>query len=317
MQKRYLIPSLILLSYISLFTGVSSLRLGELLAGNTRHLQILLISRGPRLLSILFAGMSMGIAGLIMQQLSRNRFVSPTTAATVDAAKFGVMFALLFLPGASSSVKMLISFSFALGGSLLFMGLLRRMKHKNATYIPLVGLMLGGVIDAVTTFVAFRFDLVQNISAWLMGNFSMVIAGRYELLYLSIPLLFLAYSYAHQFTIAGMGEDMAKNLGLNYQLVMTLGMAIVSMISAVVLITVGRIPFLGLVVPNMVALYRGDNLRNNLGPTALLGAVFLLACDLFGRVIIAPYEIPIGLTVGVVGSILFLYLLFRSQRHGR
>lgn len=255
----------------------------------------------------------MSISGLIMQQITRNKFVSPTTATTVDAAKLGVLVSLLVIPGASSLGKMVVVFIFALVGTFLFMGLLRKIKVRNAILIPLVGIMLGNIIDSLTTFLAYRFDLVQNVSSWLMGNFSMIVQGRYELLYFSVPLLVVAYVYAHQFTIVGMGEDFALNLGLNYQRVVNLGVTIVALLSALVIITAGRIPFLGLVVPNIVALYYGDNLQKSIGATALLGAVFLLAADLVGRIVIAPYEIPIGLTVGTMGSVLFLYLVLRGN----
>ena len=208
---------------------------------------------------------------------------------------------------------MLIVFVFAQVGTFLFVGILRKIKVRNAIMVPLIGIMLGNIIDSLTTFLAYHFDLIQNISSWLMGNFSMIVQGRYELLYLSVPLLILAYIYAYQFTIAGMGEDFALNLGLNYQWVVNLGVTIAALLSALVIITAGRIPFLGLVVPNISALYYGDNLQQSIGVTALLGAVFLLACDILGRVIIAPYEIPIGLTVGTIGSLLFLYLVIRGN----
>lgn len=142
----------------------------------------------------------------------------------------------------------------------------------------------------------------------------MVVKGRYELLYLSIPLLFIAYLYANQFTVAGMGEDFSKSLGLNYQRVVNIGLIIVALLTALVVITVGRMPFLGLIIPNIVTLFKGDHLKKNLAPTVLLGANFLLVCDILGRIIIYPYEVPIGLTVGIIGSIVFLYLLFKGEK---
>lgn len=309
MKKRHLfvlIILLIILAAASLYLGLEGLE--------HQIMQIMVISRIPRLLALLMAGMSMSISGLIMQQISRNRFVSPSTAATVDAAKGGVLFSLLFFPGATPMGKMGIVFLFALAGTFLFMYILRKIKFKNAIFVPLLGIMIGNIFDSLTTFVAYRHDLIQNISSWLMGNFALVIQGRYELLYLSVPLLIIAFVFARQFTIAGMGEEFAVNLGLNYRFVVNVGVAIVALLSSVVLITAGRIPFLGLIIPNVIAMYYGDNLKNSLGATALLGAVFLLTCDLLGRIVIAPYEIPIGLTVGTLGSIIFLYLLFRGER---
>ncbi|HHY09312.1 MAG TPA: iron chelate uptake ABC transporter family permease subunit [Firmicutes bacterium] len=305
MKNRYLLTALIFLALLSLFLGLSGF------AG--RGLKIMVISRIPRVMSLIMAGMSMSISGLIMQRITRNRFVSPTTAATVDAAKGGVLAVLILFPKASSLLKMSLVFAFALAGTFLFMAILKRVKFKHAIFIPLLGIMLGSIFDALTTFVAYRYDLIQNISSWLLGNFSLIMQGRYELLYLSVPLLILAYLFAHQFTVAGLGEEVAVNLGLNYRLVVNIGVTLVALLSALVIITAGRIPFLGLIVPNLVTIYYGDNLKASIGATALLGAAFLLAADLLGRVVIPPYEIPIGLTVGAAGSIMFLYLIFRGQ----
>lgn len=208
---------------------------------------------------------------------------------------------------------MLISFTFALGGSFLFMLILKRIKVKNAVIVPLLGIMLGGIIDSIATFLSYKYDLVQNVSSWLQGDFSMVIKGRYELLYISVPLVIIAFLYANKFTLAGMGEDLSTNLGLNYNDVVKLGIRIVALMTSVVIITVGKIPFLGLIIPNIITMYQGDNLKQNLIPTALFGAVFLLFCDILGRVIIYPYEISIGVISGVLGSIIFIYLLIRRN----
>ncbi|GAA0122588.1 MAG: ABC transporter permease [Clostridium argentinense] len=313
MKKRYLFIALIILSVASIFIGVRDVSFIDVLKFNEDKIQIILLSRIPRLISIITAGIGMSISGLIMQQISRNKFVSPTTAATIDCSKLGILVSLIMFNSASTLNKMIVSFIFALSGTFLFMKILKRIKYKNTIFIPLVGIMFGNIIDSITTFFAYRYDLVQNVSSWLQGDFSMIIKGRYELLYLSIPLVIVAYLYANKFTIAGMGEDFSTNLGLNYTKIVNIGLVIVALISSVVVITVGRIPFLGLIIPNIVALYQGDNLKNNLSHTALLGAVFLLACDILGRIIIYPYEISIGLIVGVLGSGIFLYMVMRRN----
>ena len=314
MKKRYLVLILVVLSLASIFIGVKEVNLGDLLRLNEEQIQILILSRLPRLISIIVAGMGMSISGLIMQQISRNKFVSPTTAATVDSAKLGILVSIVFFNSRSTFSKMLVSFIFAIMGTMLFMQILKRIKFKNTIFIPLIGMMLGSIIDSITTFFAYRLDIVQNISTWLQGDFSMIIKGRYELLYISIPLIIIAFLYANKFTVAGMGEDFSANLGLNYNGVVNIGIAIVALISSLVIITVGRIPFLGLIIPNIVTVSQGDNMKNNIGHTALFGAVFLLACDIFGRIIIYPYEVSISLTVGVIGSLTFLYLLARGDK---
>ncbi|MBU5591520.1 ABC transporter permease [Clostridium sp. MSJ-4] len=313
MKKRYLILALIILSICSIFIGVKDISFFDIFNPDEVKLKVLLISRIPRLISIIVAGSSMSIAGLIMQQISRNKFVSPGTAATIDSAKLGILVSLMIFSSASPIQKMIVSFIFSLAGTFLFMKILKKIKFKNVIFIPLIGIMLGNIIDSITTFFAYKYNLVQSISSWLQGDFSLVIKGSYELMYLSIPLVIVAFLYANKFTVAGMGEDFSKNLGLNYNKVVNVGLIIVSLISSVVVITIGKIPFLGLIVPNIVTLYKGDNLKNSLYDTALLGAVFLLACDILGRLIIYPYEISIGLIVGVIGSAIFLYLLFRRN----
>ncbi|WP_420850526.1 ABC transporter permease [Paenibacillus tepidiphilus] len=313
LSKKFLAAVLLLLSVTSLFIGVKDLSPLDLFSLDQSQRQVLLISRLPRLISLIIAGVSMSVVGLIMQQLSRNKFVSPTTGGTDDSARLGILVAMLLFGNAPTMGKMLVAFVFALAGTFLFMKLLDRIKLRDAVFIPLVGLMFGNIISSVTTFFAYKYDLIQNISSWLQGNFSLVMSGRYELLYISIPLVIVAYIFADKFTISGMGEEFAVNLGLNYRQVVNIGLIIVALVSVVVIITVGTIPFLGLIIPNLVTLMRGDHLKKSLGHTALLGAVFILGCDILGRVVIYPYEIPIGLTVGVIGSGIFLYLLLRRK----
>lgn len=195
------------------------------------------------------------------------------------------------------------------------MTLLSKLKFTDVIFVPLVGIMFGNIISSMTAFIAYQQDLLQNLSAWLQGDFSLIMSGRYEMLYISIPTLLFAYIYAQRFSIVGMGEEFATNLGLNYKQVLYLGLAIVSIVSAIVIVTVGVIPFLGLIIPNIVALYLGDNLRNTLSHTALLGAIFVLFCDILGRIVIYPYEISINAVVGVFGSAIFLYLLFKRYRN--
>ena len=314
MKKRYLFILLITLSFISLFVGVTEIQPWKLWQGiSEQQLQVLLLSRIPRLLSIIIAGIGMSVCGLIMQQLTRNKFVSPTTAGTMDSARLGVLVSLLLFSSAGMLFKASIAFFFALAGTFIFMKILDRIKFKDLIFIPLVGLMFGSIIGSITTFFAYKYDLIQNMSSWLQGNFSLIIKGRYELLYISIPLLIITYLYANRFTVAGMGEDFSINLGLPYKQVVNIGLVIVAAVTSIVILTVGMIPFLGLIVPNVVSIFRGDHLKENLPYTAMIGAIFVLACDILGRIIMYPYEIPIGLTVGVIGSALFLYLLFRRS----
>ncbi len=311
----FLVIIVAILAVISLFIGVSDVTPQSLFANSEdgRALQVLLISRVPRTLAILLSGAAMSIAGMLMQILARNNFVEPSTAGTVESAGLGLLVVTALAPGTPLFGKMLVAAGFALAGTALFLRILRQIPLRSVLVVPLVGLMLGGIISAVTTFFAYRLDLLQSLNAWMTGSFAGVLRGRYELLWLALVLTVIAYIAADQFTLAGMGKDFTTNLGLNYNRVMRLGLIIVSMVTAVVVVTVGTIPFLGLIVPNLVRLLVGDNVRIAAPWIAVFGTGFVLICDIIGRVVIFPYEIPIGVVVGVVGSFLFLLLLLRKN----
>lgn len=303
------------LAALSLTVGVFDLSWRAILEGGEERVDalVLLASRAPRTIAVLLVGASMGVAGFLMQLLSRNRFVAPSTAGTVEAASLGILVAMLFAPGAPVLVKMLISAAFALAGTALLMAIISRTPLRSPLVVPLIGLMLGGVIGAAATFIAYRFDLLQSLASWTTGDFSRVLRGRYELLWVGGALTLVAYIAADRFTVAGMGESFTKNLGIDYRRVMALGLVIVALVTAVNVVTVGAVPFIGLVVPNVVSLLVGDNVRRAVPWIALFGAGFVLACDLLGRTMRYPYEVPVGTVVGVVGAALFLFLLFRRS----
>lgn len=306
----------ILLSIFSLFVGVVDLVPADLLSGNFEKLEILLISRLPRLLAILCTGVGMSVAGLVMQQLCMNKFVSPTTGATISSAQFGILLALLFLPGSTLWSRAIFSFIFAILGTWIFVWFIQRIQFKDTIMVPLVGIMFGNVIGGLTNFLAYKYEMTQALSSWLVGHFSTVLRGRYEIVYLVVPLVIIAFLFANHFNIVGMGKDFSENLGVNYNLMLFMGLSIAAMITASVVVVVGSISYIGLIVPNIVAMFKGDKIRGTLLDTALFGALFVLLCDIIGRVVIPPYELPIELIVGIIGSLIFIILLIYRLNHG-
>lgn len=309
--------ALVLLAGLSLFVGVIELDLQALLRGDGHAWEIFLLSRLPRLLAILCTGAGMSVAGLIMQQLCSNKFVSPTTGATISSAQLGILLALLFWPGSTLWGRALLAFAAAIAGTWAFVWFIQRIQFKDAVMVPLVGIMFSNVIGGVTSYLAYQYEMTQALSSWLVGHFSLVIKGRYEIVWLTAPLILLAFVFANHFNIVGLGRDFSKNLGVPYNLVLFMGLSISAMITASVVVVVGSISYIGLIVPNLVALFKGDQIRGTLADTALFGAIFVLVCDMLGRVIIAPYELPIELIVGILGSVLFVGLLFYRLRNGR
>ena len=278
---------------------------------------ILTVSRLPRTLAVMLTGAALAVAGVVMQQLVRNRFVEPGTTWTGEAAALGLLAVTLLAPGAALWVKMLAAGGGGLAGTAAFLWMIRRLPPQEVLMVPLAGLVWSGVLGAMVLHIGWQTDLLQLVGIWLMtGEFSGVIAGRYELLWIAGGAAALALFAADRFAILGLGEGVARGLGLNPAAVMRLGLVVVALVTALVMATVGMVPFVGLVVPNIVSRLMGDNLRASLPVTALGGAALLLACDILGRLVIFPYEIPVGSILGVIGAGLFLWLLWRSPSHG-
>lgn len=312
-----LLVSVLVVAVFSLFIGVIDLDLGSVLKGDMEQVEILLISRLPRLLAILCTGIGMSVAGLIMQSLCMNKFVSPSTGSTISSAQLGILLALLFMPNTTIWGRALFSALFAILGTWLYIWFIQRIKFKDVIMVPLVGIMFGNVIGGITNYLAYKFEMTQSLSSWLTGSFITVLRGRYEIVYMVVPLVILAFVFANHFNIVGMGKDFSKNLGVNYNVILFAGLSIAAMITASIVVVVGSISYIGLIVPNLVAMFKGDKIRGTLIDTALFGALFVLVCDLIGRVVIAPYELPIELIIGILGSIIFVAMLLHRLGHGR
>ncbi|MGL1920688.1 MAG: iron chelate uptake ABC transporter family permease subunit [Hyphomicrobiales bacterium] len=306
---------LFILFIVSLFVGVGEFNLMGYLANEGDQELILLASRLPRSFAVILTGSALAIVGMIMQMIAHNKFVEPTTAGTMDSAALGILVASILLPTSSLMTKMWIATAFSLVGSWLFLRILKRLPVSTPLLVPLVGIMLGGVIGAIAGFIAYEADMIQFLSIWTSGDFSGILRGRYEMLWLTFVLCLGAYFIADQLTIVGMGENIAMNLGLNYRTIVTIGLIIISMVTAIIVATVGMIPFIGLIIPNIVNRYMGDNLRHALPVIAYSGACFTLICDIFGRSLIYPYEIPVATIIGVIGALAFIYLLLRKDAH--
>lgn len=294
-----------------LFAASVSVGVANMFSGSLND-SVLFISRLPRTFALVLTGASMAVAGMIMQILLKNRFVEPSMVGASQSAALGLLLMALWFPSATLLWKMSASAMAALLGMLVFMMLTRKLPPTAQLLVPLVGIVFGGVIDSVATFIAYEHEMMQLLSFWQSGDFSGVLLGRYELLWLTGVMAVFAYVIADQLTIVGLGDTVAANLGLNRDVILWCGLLIVAMITSLVLVTVGNIPFIGLVVPNIVSRLMGDKLRASLPVVAILGAALVLLCDVIGRLIVFPFEIPVSTVFGVLGTILFLGILWRQ-----
>ena len=264
--------ALLLLFAVSLSVGVADFSWRNLFAMPDEW-QLLLTSRLPRTFAIVLTGASMAVAGMILQILMKNRFIEPSMVGATQSASLGLLLMALLFPAATLMVKMSVAAAAALAGMLVFMLLIRRLPPTAQLMVPLVGIIFGSIIESAAVFVAYETETLQLLSVWHLGDFSGVLLGRYELLWLAGLLALAAYLIADRLTILGLGETVSINLGLNRQTILWAGLVIVALITSLVVVTVGSIPFIGLVVPNIVSRLVGDKLRQSLPSVALLGAV--------------------------------------------
>ncbi|WP_430593293.1 ABC transporter permease [Humidisolicoccus flavus] len=321
LRRRRLLLGGIAVSFVLLF--VASLSIGgyditlEKLLHDPEARAMFFISRIPRTLALCFAGVAMCVSGVIMQVVTQNKFVEPTTAGTTQWAGLGILIGLIFFPAATPLLKMVIATGFAFVGTMVFIGVIRGIKHKGSVLVPLVGIMLGAVVGAATLLLASENDLLQSMSTWRSGGFSSVVRGFYEPLWAVAIIAIGAWFLADRLTIIGLGKDFATNVGVHYERVVLLGVTMVALAAGVTSVVVGFIPFLGLIVPNLISMSLGDDARRNLPWVALTGASLLMACDIVGRLVVAPMEIPASVILGVIGAVVFIGIMLRQRKnHG-
>ncbi|WP_311244893.1 iron chelate uptake ABC transporter family permease subunit [Microbacterium sp. WCS2018Hpa-23] len=295
---------------VSLFTGVYDI------AGAADGAEMFQITRVPRTIALVLAGAAMAMAGLVMQLLTQNRFVEPTTTGTTEWAGLGLLTVMVLVPNPSIPLRMAGAIIAAFIGTMVFFAFLRRVSLKSSLIVPIVGIMLGAVVGAVSTYFALATDSLQAIGVWFAGSFTSVLRGQYEMLWIVAIVGVVVFLVADRLTIAGLGEEIATNVGVNYNRVILLGTVLIAITTGVVTVVVGNLPFLGLIVPNIVSMVRGDDLRSNLPWVCLLGIAIVTVCDIIGRTIIMPFEVPVSLILGIVGAIVFILLLLRQRRRG-
>jgi ABC-type enterochelin transport system, permease component len=300
--------AVVILGIISLFTGVYDIQ------GQPDGWNMFFITRVPRTAALMLTGAAMSISGLVMQLITQNRLVEPTTTGTIEWGGLGLIFVYLIFPAPSLVLRMTGAIVFSFIGTMVFFFFLRKVKLRSSLIVPIVGMMLGAVISAVSTFVGLVFQMTQSIETWFVGSFAPVQIGRYEYLWFIVIVTIFIFIYADRLTLAGLGKDVATSLGVNYNRIIVLGTGLISFTVGIVAAVIGNLPFLGLIVPNIVSIYRGDDLRSNLPWVCVLGMGAITLCDIISRTIIMPFEVPVSLILGTVGSVTFIVILLRQRR---
>lgn len=313
-QKLWTLPfvlavlAVLILGVISLFSGVYDI------LGQDDGLQMLFITRVPRTIALMLTGAAMSMSGLVMQLITQNRLVEATTTGTMEWGGLGLLVSFLVIPAPTLLQRMGFAIVFSFIGTMVFFLFLRRIRLRSSLVVPIIGMMLGAVVSAVSTFAGLLFQKSQNIESWFVGSFAPVQQGRYEYLWLIIIATLFIFFYADKMTIAGLGEDVASTLGLNYQKIVLIATALIAFVVGIVSAVIGNLPFLGLIVPNVVSMFLGDHVRRNLPWVLVIGMGTITLCDIISRTLIMPYEIPVSTILGTVGSIVFISIILKGRR---
>lgn len=291
-------------------------------AGNLQTVEgfdwmLLFETRIPRTAALMLSGAGLALCGAIMQAVTQNIYASETTIGTVSAVRLGILATLLLTGTTTNWYDFVIIFLIGLTGTSGFFLLLKIAPPKLGSQItvPLLGLMYSGVLESFVTFIAHQTNLRQNMMAWTQGNFALIVNGQYELLYAIALIVIILFYYANYFTVLHLGETMASTLGLSYHKFRNLGIILSTLCATIIITVVGSLPFIGLIIPNIVRLRHGDHLRKNVWEITYVGAMFLLGCDIISRTLIRPYEVPVSYIIGIIGSLVFLYLLWGRKSY--
>lgn len=320
-----LLAALFAVAILSLSIGEISIpykKIPQILADKeSMEYGVLFYIRIPRTLLGFAIGGSLSLAGAILQGIYRNPLVEPYTLGISGGASLGVTFAIvsglhllniLFLPlagfiGAFTTIFLVYTLS-------LKKGLL------SVNRMLLIGVMISFVSSSFVMFLM-SVTAVENIHGivfWTMGalnesNTAMI----WAMVIMSIVCLFVAYLFVMPLNALRLGEEKARHLGINSNVIIRILFVVTSILTGACIAVGGVVGFVGLVIPHIVRLFVGSDYRIMLVSSFLSGSVFLILCDVIARTIISPNELPIGVITGIVGGVVFIVLLSRSQKRSK
>ena len=259
--------------------------------------------RLPRMLGAIIAGMGLSVAGVILQGVMNNALASPNTIGVNSGAGFFVMLAMMLFPHSVYATS-IASFVGALLTTLAIYAL-AYMADSSRTTIILAGITVSSFLNAgINTIKLINTDITLNITSFLMGTLSGLTFNKIAL---------VSFILAKPLNILSLGDDYARSLGLNVPLTRFFLLVLSSIMAGLVVSFAGLLSFIGLIVPHICRTLFGSDARYLLPTSALLGASFVLICDIIGRLIAAPYELPAGIIMAFIGGPFFMYLLLKKK----
>lgn len=273
--------------------------------------QIIWSGRMPRILAVLFVGAFLGIAGALMQGITRNFLASPSILGVTDGSAFCVTLAIVFIPTITNFQLVVLSMFGSLLGAALVFGFASFIKNGlSPIRLAIIGTVIGTFLSSVGTAIAMKYNMSQSITMWYNSKLHTV---QMDMVYLCVPIglvgLIIALMLSNSVTILALGEETAVGLGQKTRLVKVLSMVAVAILTGTAVALVGKIGFIGLVVPHLIRMLVSVDYRLIIPCSAIMGAFFLAACDLMSRFINFPFETPVGVVTALIGVPFFLYLI--------
>lgn len=277
--------------------------------------------RIPRTLLGFAVGGGLSLSGAILQGIYRNPLVEPYTLGISGGASLGVTFAIvaglhlmnaLFLP--------LAGFIGALATIFLVYALSIRRGMLEINRMLLIGVMISFISSSLMMFLmsVTSAENIHGIVFWTMGSLNESNNAMIGLVViLSVACLLVSYIFVMPLNALRLGEENARHLGVDSGTTIRILFILTSLLTGACISVAGIIGFVGLVIPHIVQLWVGSDYRIKLIASFLSGSVFLILCDVAARTIIAPNELPIGVITGIVGGIVFIVLLSRSEKHSK
>ncbi len=323
---EYLVPALgalaVLSALLSLCLGAAPLSPGEVFSalagrGSGAAAQIVLYARLPRTCGCLLAGAALAAAGTVIQGVLGNPLAAPNVIGVNAGAGLCTALCAALFPAWTAAVPF-AAFLGALGGVGLVLGIGARTGASRMTLV-LAGVAVSGMfsagIDAVLTFFP---DALNGYTDFRVGGVANLSMGRVVPAFWVILAAFaLALSLAGEMDVLLLGEETARSLGLPARRLRVILLALAAALAGAAVSFAGLLGFVGLIAPHMARRLIGeDSSARLLWASALGGAALLTACDILARTLFAPYELPVGVVLSLLGGPFFLWLLFR-QRRGR
>lgn len=278
-----------------------------------KNYRILVHSRMPRVLAAMLCGLALAASGVILQSVLANPLAAPNIIGVNSGAGFAVYLALALFPDAHGLMPA-AAFLGALAASSAVSLLSLRTSSGKAT-IVLAGVAISSILGAgMDALVTLYPDMLVNASTFKIGSFyGITLASLHPAWAYIAAGLAAAFLLAKRLDVLVLGDEIAASLGMDVRLVRTFSLITAAVLAGAAVSFSGLVGFVGLIIPNAVRRITGGGHVRLLPTSALLGACFVIFCDILCRTLFSPYEIPVGIMMSFLGGPFFLYLLLKRN----